>query len=114
MKDEKYTLAESAAVFGVTGVMIAAVMVVMFPIAIAMAWMRETAWNWYCVSFHLPPVSLWQMVVAGLFVGTFTPTFPTLKEDLLKYKSWQNSAFMVLGQVLVFVCIAVIHIWFKG
>lgn len=118
MKDEKYTLAESAAVFALTafGIVVAAILVfpVVFPVVILTAWMRETAWNWYCASFHLPYVSLWEMVVVGVFVGMFSSSTPTLKDDLLKFKSWQNSLFAVLGQVIAFGIIAVIHIWFKG
>jgi hypothetical protein len=54
------------------------------------------------------------MVIVGVFVGMFTPTFPSLKDDLLKFKSWQNSLMSVLGQMLAFGIIVVIHIWFKG
>ena len=111
---DKYTLWESAAVFALTAVTIALVLVATFPILILTAWMRETVWNWYCGSFHLPPVTLWSMVVVGIFVGTFMPTSPSLKDDLLKFKSWQNALFLIFGQVFTFAMIAVIHIWFKG
>ena len=114
MSEEKFTLGQSAAVFSMMVVMMAAVTILVFPILILTAWMRGIAWNWYCASFHLPPVSLWSMVIVGVFVGMFTPTFPSLKDDLLKFKSWQNSLMSVLRQMLAFGIIVVIHIWFKG
>jgi len=114
MKEEKYTLVESAAVFALSAFVIVAVTVAMLPILIFTAWMRETVWNWYCASFHLPPISLWQMAVVGIFVSAFMPSTPTFKDDLLKFKSWQNSLFLILGQVTAFGIIATIHIWFKG
>jgi hypothetical protein len=114
MKDEKFTLGESAVVFTLSAVTIALMAVATAPVLFLVAWMRETVWNWYCASLHLPPVSFWTMVVAGVFVGTFTSSGPTLKDDLLKFKSWQNSLFIILGQVLAFGIIALIHVWYRG
>jgi hypothetical protein len=113
MKDEKYTLGESALVFGLEGLTVLAITVLFFPVSIAVAWMRATIWNWYCPMLHLPPVSVWLMLVAGFFVSMFMPCNPTLKDDLLKFKSWQSSLFMILGQVLVFGIVAIVHVWFK-
>jgi sulfite exporter TauE/SafE len=111
---EKYTLAESAGVFTIGSLVIALLAVATFPVVLLIAWMREIVWNWYCPMVHLPPVSLWLMLVIGLFIGMFTSSAPSLKDDLLKYKPWQNSLFPILGQVIAFGIIALIHVWFHA
>jgi len=114
MSSDKYTLSESALVFTLAFLLICLTAIAMLPLLLLTAWMRETVWNWYCAAVHLPPVSIWFMFVVGLFVSMFLPSYPTLKDDLLKFKSWQNSLFSFTGQVIVFVIIAIVHIWFKG
>ena len=114
MSDTKYTLGESAAIFALLIPVIALMAIVMFPLVFLVAWMRETVWNWYCPMFHLPPVSLWSMVIVGLFVGSFMPNSPTMKDDLLKFKSWQNLILMIVGQMIGFLIIALIHVWYRG
>lgn len=114
MSKEKYTLAESAAIFGLSTVFIVIVMVVTFPLSVFTAWLRTIAWNWYAPSLRLPHLSVWMMMVAGWFTGMFRPTYPDIKDDLLKYKAWQRLVYAVLAQILAFLIIACVHIWFKG
>ena len=112
-KTEKYTLWESSLILCGVPFVVAALVGAAVPLILAVAWMRETMWNWYAPRFGLPHVGLWTMFVAGLFLSTFSASAPELKKDLYERGVFKRTLYAFAGHVVSFALVALVH-WWRG
>lgn len=113
MKSEaRYTLGEAFGVlFGISFLAFIALPVVMFPLMLLSAWIRMTAWNWFCVYVHLPQIGIWMMLAISMFVSLFTPRFPSIKQEYLQSSYWQRLLFELVSEFIALGMLWCIHHW---
>ena len=111
-KTAKYTLWESALILCGVPFVVAALVGAAVPLMLAMAWMRETVWNWYAPRFGLPHVGLWAMLVAGLFLSTFNGS-AELKKEFYEHGTFKRTLYAFAGHAVTFVLVALVH-WWRG
>ena len=109
---KQYTAAEWVAVMVAAPMASALVVIGLIPLMLLVAWMRVKMWEWFAVPyFHLPRVSVWLMLAVGLFMSTFQPSFPTLKEDHYAANAIVRFANSALIALTLFSLAWAIHNW---
>lgn len=107
-----YTAGEWILIMIITPLMTGLLVIAFLPFALLSAWMRVKIWEWFAVPyFHAPHISVWLMLIVGMFVSMFQTSQPQLKEEFYDSKLTARMIGALAAQLGAFAVAWMIHVW---